>query len=205
MSLKKSATAVLTTTAAALLLAGCGSSATTLSAAPAASATSSAPAASAQPWSLPSDISAAAAKAGLQMLGQEMLTVHYHVHLDVIVDGQPVTVPAGIGIDQVQQKISALHTHQTDGILHIESATDIPFTLGQAFTEWGQPLSATQVGPVAIGSTKALHVFVNAHEVTTDPAKIVLHSHDEIVVWVGDKNATPQVPTYTWNTANYPQ
>jgi hypothetical protein len=136
-------------------------------------------------------MSAAAAKAGLEMLGQEQLAVHYHAHLDVVVDGQPVTVPAYIGIDLVQQKISALHTHDPSGVIHIESAKDNPFKLGQVFTEWGQPLSATQVGPETIGADKALHVFVNGKEVAGDPSGIVLHAHDEIVVWVGAKADTP--------------
>jgi hypothetical protein len=140
-------------------------------------------------------MSAAAKKAGLEMLGQEMLQVHYHAHLDVIVDGQPVTVPAFIGIDNAQQKISALHTHDTSGVLHIEAAQDTPFTLGQAFTEWGQALTATQVGPVALGSDKAVHVFVDGKELTTDPASYVLKAHDEVAVWVGAKGQTPQVPS----------
>lgn len=218
MSLRKISTAAvaatLATTAAALLLAGCSSSpssATTTPPTPAAT-TSAAPGAPATGWQSPAgtwdlapDMSAAAAKAGLEMLGQEMLQVHYHAHLDVIVDGKQIVVPPSIGIDQVRNKISPLHTHTPDGILHIESAADTPFTLGQAFTEWGEALSPTQVGPKAVGTDEALHVFVNGKEVTTDPTRIVLHSHDEIAVWVGPKSTTPQVPaSFPWTT-NYPQ
>jgi hypothetical protein len=128
------------------------------------------------------------------MLGNEMLQVHYHAHLDVIVDGQKVTVPQYIGIDENAQTITALHTHDTTGILHIESGEDIPFKLGQAFTEWGQPLTSTQVGPVAIGADKALKLIVNGKEISGDPAQYVLKQHDEVVVWVGAKDATPDVP-----------
>ncbi|NUR62834.1 MAG: hypothetical protein HOV87_29900 [Catenulispora sp.] len=146
-------------------------------------------------WDRNPDQSATAKKAGLQMLGNEMLQVHYHAHLDVIVDGQKITVPQYIGIDENAQTITALHTHDTSGILHIESAADIPFKLGQAFTEWGQPLSGTQVGPVAIGADKAVKLIVNGKEVAGDPSQYVLKSHDEVVVWVGPKDATPQVPS----------
>src|SRR5262249_26867944 len=83
------------------------------------------------------------------MLGQEELAVHYHAHLDVLVNGQPVPVPADLGIDEARRLISPLHTHDDTGVIHIESATNAPFTLGQFFAEWGQPLRATQVGPVA--------------------------------------------------------
>src|SRR5882672_619347 len=73
-------------------------------------------------WSLPNNISGAVTQAGLPLFGNEQLAVHYHVHLDVLVDGQPITVPQGIGIDNTAQKISPLHTHDTTGVIHIESA-----------------------------------------------------------------------------------
>jgi hypothetical protein len=145
-------------------------------------------------WAAPLDPSAAAQKAGLPMLGQEMLTVHYHAHLDVIVDGQQITVPAGIGIDNIRQAISPLHTHDTSGIVHIESAQNIPFTLGQFFTEWGQPLTTHQVGPTTISSGEVLRVYSNGTLVAGDPAGLKFQAHQEIAVWVGPSSATPTVP-----------
>src|SRR5262245_1461789 len=83
------------TAAAVLALTGCTSD----------SGTPSAPASSSPDFGLPSDASAAAAQAGLPMLGQEHLNVHYHAHLDLVVRGQAVTVPAFIGIDRAKSKI----------------------------------------------------------------------------------------------------
>jgi hypothetical protein len=154
-----------------------------------------APAAAAQSWPLPAGASAAAAKAGLPMLGQEMLAVHYHAHLDVQVDGVPITVPAGIGIDVARQKISPLHTHDTSGVIHIESARDIPYTLGQLFTEWGQPLTTHQVGTHRLTKDEALRVYQNGHLVTGDPATLRFAEREEIVVWVGPASANPQATT----------
>lgn len=145
-------------------------------------------------WRLPADMTAAARRAGLPMLGQEMLAIHYHAHLDVIVGGRRVTVPAYLGIDNARQRISPLHTHDTSGVVHIESARDIPFTLGQLFTEWGQPLTASQVGPVSVGSGQVLRVYRNGGQTTGNPAALRFQQHDEIVVWVGARSATPQVP-----------
>ncbi|MFQ6330777.1 hypothetical protein ACLMAL_32215 [Nocardia sp. CWNU-33] len=107
-------------------------------------------------WGPPTDPNAAVARAGLPMLSKMYTDFHYHAHLDVFVDGRQITVPALIGIDDVARRGSPLHTHDTSGIIHIESETDIPFTLGQFFTEWDEPLTATQVGPVLLtpfGST----------------------------------------------------
>jgi hypothetical protein len=128
------------------------------------------------------------------MLGEEKLTVHYHAHLDVLVAGRPVPVPAGIGIDEARQLIAPLHTHNDTGVVHIESATDELFTLGQLFTEWGQPLRSDQVGPVTLGGGTVLRVYRNGQPVTGDPAALRLASHNEIVVWVGPAGEQPQVP-----------
>lgn len=128
------------------------------------------------------------------MLGTEMLAVHYHAHLDILVDGKPVTVPQYLGIDLMRQKISPLHTHDSSGVVHIESAADIPFTLGQVFAEWGQPMTPTKVGPVALTPTETLRVFVNGKQIGGDPASHRLKAHDEIAVVVGPPGVTPQIP-----------
>jgi hypothetical protein len=146
-------------------------------------------------WPLPDDPREAAQKAGLSMLNREMLDVHYHAHLDVVVRGVRVTVPAGVGIEARRSLISPLHTHDPSGIVHIESAEDIPFTLGQFFTEWGQPLSSTRVGPVTIVEGEQLRVYRNGDRVPGDPAKLRFTEHAEIVVWVGPAGAQPKVPT----------
>jgi hypothetical protein len=123
-------------------------------------------------WALTGDQSASATQAGLPMLGQEMLQVHYHAHIDLMVRGARVPIPVGVGIDTAQQKISPLHTHDTTGIVHIESGADIPFRLSQFFTEWGQPLDASRVGPVAVAEGEQLRVYRDGKQVPGDPASI---------------------------------
>jgi len=152
-------------------------------------------------WDAPTDASAAAAQAGLPMLGQEMLAVHYHAHLDVRIAGTPVLVPAGLGIDVARQQISPLHTHDATGVIHIESQADIPYTLGQLFIEWGQPLAAGQVGPHRLGQGEVLRVFRNGQPVSGDPAALRFTGHDQDVVWVGPATAYPSVPA----TYRFPQ
>lgn len=66
-----------------------------------------------------------------------MTTYHYHVHLDVIVYGQSVTVPASVGIDESRKMGSPLHTHDTSGIVHIESGEDIPSLSGSSSPSGG--------------------------------------------------------------------
>ena len=96
-------------------------------------------------------------KAGLVPERAEFLQYHVHAHLDVFFNGDKVTVPAGIGIDTSNPAvisddqgvgltrecddpcISPLHTHAEDGVLHTETKTPQPNTLGQFFIEWNVP------------------------------------------------------------------
>jgi hypothetical protein len=169
--------------AAVLVLAGCT-----------ADSPATVPPGAASDFGLPADASAAAEAAGLPMLGQENLTVHYHAHLDVVVRGQIETVPAFIGIDRAKNKIAPLHTHTPDGVVHIESASDVPFTLGQFFTEWGHPISAAGIGDTKVSGSEELRVYRNGQQVTGDPAALKLEPHDEIYVWIGASSEKPTAP-----------
>jgi hypothetical protein len=187
-------THLLTVLVTGIALAGCTSSAPAPQGSTANPPPTTGAVASSTDWLAPADASAAVRAAGLPMLGEEKLAVHYHAHLDVFVNGQPVPVPADIGIDEGRHLIAPLHTHDGSGVVHIESATDVPFTLGQVFAEWGQPLRADRVGPLTLTAGQTLRVFRNGKPVTGDPAALRLGAHDEIVVWVGAADQQPQVP-----------
>jgi hypothetical protein len=117
----------------------------------------------------------------LHALGQEGQAEHIHAHLDLYVKGKRVQVPASIGIDYQQQFITELHTHDTTGVIHIESPQITTFSLGQFFGEWGVKLTSRCVGPYC----GAIHWWVNGKPQTGDPAGHVLHAHEEIVVAEG--------------------
>jgi hypothetical protein len=148
---------------------------------------------------LPSDARADIAAAGLTPESAETTAVHYHAHLDVIVNGEAVTVPAEVGYvfsDGKPTGITALHTHDTSGVIHIESPANTPYTLGQFFTEWGVALSANRVGGLVAAGKDGLHVYVDGKPFTADPAGIVLAPHQEIVLWYG--GSAPQNPRATY-------
>jgi hypothetical protein len=152
------------------------------------------------PWAAPTDASAAVAAAGLPMLGQEGTATHTHTHLDIIVNGSPVQVPAEIGIDQAKQQISPLHTHDTSGVIHVESPqAGATFTLGQFFAEWRVPISADHVGGLTNDATHHLKAYVNGKLQTGDPAAIKLGAHDEIgLVYGGDGQQVNVPSSYQW-------
>ena len=149
------------------------------------------------PWRLPVDAKPYIAAAGLSVLSAEQLEVHYHAHLDIIADNKKVTVPAGIGFVVENGRatgITVLHTHDTSGIVHIESATDDVFTLGQLFTEWGVALNTNQVGGLEVDDTHVLQAYVNGRRLKGDPATIRLKPHLEIALWYGPAGTKAKVP-----------
>jgi len=144
---------------------------------------------------------------GIRCAPIEQLAYHIHAHLQVYVDGEPRQLPPAIGlIGPVAEQTPEgpfygaehcyywLHTHASDGIIHIESPTPRIYTLGNFFDEWRQPLSSHQVGP-AMGKVTA---FINGKPWTEDPASIPLDKHFVIQLDVG----TPVVPFHTVSFGN---
>jgi hypothetical protein len=119
---------------------------------------------------------------GLTTLPQEAVNTHYHSHLDIFVDGKKVKVPALIGINVGAQYLTQLHTHDTRGVIHIESpkAND-HFTLGQFLAEWGVFLDGRCIG----GYCNGLKWYVNGKRQTGNPQRYTLQSHDEVAIVVG--------------------
>jgi hypothetical protein len=128
---------------------------------------------------------------GIECQTSEQVAYHIHAHLAIFVSGASRTVPAGIGIPGPQQVQNGfvvggkclywLHTHDTTGIIHIESPVQRVYTLGQFFDIWGQPLSSTQVGSASGHVT----VYLNGKPFAGDPRTIKLTPHAVIQLDVG--------------------
>lgn len=136
----------------------------------------------------------------------EQLVYHIHAHLAVFRDGQPYTLPAGVGIpgshaaDTQQGPIASggtciywLHTHTTDGVIHIESPSKAIYTLGNFFDEWHQPLSGSKAGSLS-GKITA---FVNGKPWKKSPRDIQLLPHEDIQLEIGEP--APPLVTIDWS------
>jgi hypothetical protein len=130
----------------------------------------------------------------LPALGREGTVLHIHQHLDVFVQGRRVVVPAGIGIDQYDRFISPLHTHDTSGVIHVESPSVRPFTLGEFFAVWGVRLRGGCIGGECPGHGSVLRVYVDGRRVPGDPSRLVLAAHQEIVVSFGTRSQLQHPP-----------
>jgi hypothetical protein len=187
-------------------LSGCG--ATTSVEPPENVAPAPTPASGAAPWPAPADPLQLTRDAGLEPETREFFDYHVHAHLDVFVNGQPVRVPAGIGInidDPAVHRgeledgtmtyggidppcdepcISPLHTHDETGVVHTESAQSQPNRLGQLFTEWDVRLDANCVGGYCSPAASVL-VYVDGTLYEGDPAEIELTDGKEIAIVIG--------------------
>lgn len=168
------------------LLLGCGSDAakgTTGTATPASGGSVGLDGASLPPWPAPTtDVPARVASAGLD-LGPMGTAEHYHPQLRVIIDGKAVPLPANIGVDPGTGAMSAVHTHETDGTIHIEAdSTGEVFTLGQLFTQWGVKLTPTQIGGAKAEPGQNVTVSSNGTPVDGDPMDLRLAPEQNIVL-----------------------
>jgi hypothetical protein len=182
---------------------------------------STAPLATKAPWGLPPYALSRIGYAGLTPV-LAALVRHDHVHLDVIVNGHAVTVPAGVGMAEPVDNgpcpsiggkpmgdcatgrfytfavaVAPIHTHSTSGLIHIETDRPATFTLGEFFDEWGVRLTKGCVGGYCTGGGKQLRVYVDGRRVA-NPRGIVLTNHQEIAVVYGTAGRFRSVPrTYT--------
>lgn len=122
------------------------------------------------------------------MAGHNGLVMHFHVHLDIFVNGKRVKVPQYVGINLGGGYLTELHTHDTRGVLHIEAQKKRDFTLGQFFAEWAVFLNAHQ-----IGGYKGLKWYVNGKQQTGNPQNLVFKPHQEIALVVG--KPPPKIPS----------
>jgi hypothetical protein len=168
----------------------------------------------APPWPAPTNPKARAVAAGLTLQRKEFFAIHVHAHLDVFVNGEPVEVPAGIGIDitdpGVQRFdvpggtgyggielcdrpcISPLHTHDFSGVLHTEAPENETNTLGEFFVEWDVRLDERCVGGYCEPEASIV-VFVDGERYDGDPADIALEDMREIAIVIGSLPA--EVPS----------
>ncbi len=147
-------------------------------------------------------------RAGLTPETHEFVALHVHSHLDVFLNGDPVTVPAALGIETHDPAvkefeapdgstgyggidppcdtpcISPLHTHFTDGVLHTEAKENEFNTLGELFVEWNVRLDARCVGGYCRPKAP-ISVYVDGEPHTGDPRAIKLEDKTEIAIVIG--------------------
>jgi hypothetical protein len=157
------------------------------------------------PWDAPFDVLGGIALADLTPPWFGFL-MHIHAHLDVIVNGSPVPIPAGIGITEpftapngdvlsAIDIVAPVHTHRNDGVLHIENdGQPLIMTLGQFFDIWQVRLTGDCLGAYCAGDGRTLRVYVNGDLVSGDPRDVILRPAEQIAVVYGPPGVPAEVP-----------
>jgi hypothetical protein len=129
---------------------------------------------------------------GIRCDRQEGAVEHVHTSLQLYNRGHVVTVPADIGISQAANCLYWIHTHDTSGLIHIESPVKRTFKLGQFFDIWGPDLSWTTAASVSAPHGRRLSIWVNGKPWHgSDPRAIVLQDRETIVIQSGPPFSNP--------------
>lgn len=131
------------------------------------------------PWEAPRDAVSYIEAAGLpsEPLGTD--TDPWVLKLRIEADGEPVPLPAFIGVDRLRAVQAPVHTHDTTGDVWLEGAGNREVTLAQFFTLWGVRLADGCLGAYCTD----LEVKADGAAVA-DPAALVLREATSISISV---------------------
>ena len=140
----------------------------------------------------------------------EQTQVHYHTALQILYQGNPVSIPSDVG--RLTTCFYWLHTHvESPGVIHIESPKGHTYTLGDFFKVWQvskgtpEPLDATHVSSFILTPDQKLVVYIDLSDgkgpqvYTGDPAAIVLKAHEVITLEIAPPTVNPP-PKFTFQS-----
>ena len=112
-----------------------------------------------------------------EVTDNEPIIIHMHTTLKIVIHGERLTIPKFIGIDPALYKshdldkygiknprIYPLHTHDTSGVIHIESTVIRTFTLGQFFDVWGETFDGKCIMDKCSDKLNKVRMYVDGSE-----------------------------------------
>lgn len=134
---------------------------------------------------------------GLPRLTQEGQALDLHIQLSVEVGSAAVEVPSSIGLNGEEVAggrmatgfVSAIHTHDDSGLVHVHSPDVRSYTLGQLFDVWGVSLTEDRMGGYCVGGGQTLTVEANGERVEGDPRELELEDGQRISIVYGAEDA----------------
>ena len=132
-----------------------------------------------------------------------------YTHLNLVVDGKQIAIPEDIGqvvqgsaaiVDPATRSVGCFYpltTTDTSGKIRTKPGSATPYTLGQFFALWGQPLSSANVAGYAGKPVKA---FIRDGSTLTEYTgaldALPLTGNREITLQVG--TAPSEIPNFEW-------
>jgi hypothetical protein len=133
----------------------------------------------------------------------EQTAVHYHAHLTLYVNGSQVQLPAQVGIASNGSCFYWLHTHDTTGVIHIESPSNRDFTLGNFFRIWAEQFPQLNYRP-ELDTSNGWQVYLDGKPYNGDFHNLVLKSHMVITLAYNSPGIQPDT-TFDWVKAGLSQ
>ena len=121
---------------------------------------------------------------------------HIHVHLTIYINGKSVTIPAGVGIATDGSCFYWMHTHTSDGIIHIEAPGKLGnLALDDFLTIWHDGFAKLNF-PTELNKETGWKIYVNGKPfagTVTSPlnTEVPLAAHDVVTLEYGSPNPRP--------------
>ena len=131
---------------------------------------------------------------GLPPVGNEKY--HRHALLRIYNDGRLIPVPPNVGWLSQDKVYSSIHTHEPNGVIHMESIRPHEYKLGDFFYIWGVSFGEESLGSLRAEGDNELNVYVNGKRVA-DPPNYVLQEGDVIAIGYGGDDSFPHEPDDT--------
>jgi len=112
-----------------------------------------------------------------EVTDNEPIIIHMHTTLKIVIHGEQLTIPKYIGIDPIlynshildkygikNPRTYPLHTHDTSGVIHIESTVIRTFTLGEFFDVWGETFNENCVMDKCSDKLNKVRMYLDGSE-----------------------------------------
>lgn len=127
----------------------------------------------------------------------EQTVYHIHAHVSIYINGKLSSVPQYVGIASDGSCYYWLHTHDSSGVIHIESPDQHTYTFGNFLDEWSAHFSSLGY-PAELDFTTGWKVWVNGQPYTGSFRNIPLTAHALITMAYDSPGVKPDT-TYAWN------
>lgn len=127
----------------------------------------------------------------------EEIIMHIHPTIKITIEGKGVMIPQNIGINPALYKshdldaygmknprMSPLHTHDSSGVIHVESTQVRTFTLGEFFDVWGVTFTDSCIMDKCNDGIKTVKMFVDG-QASTEFRDHTLRDGEQIIVEYG--------------------
>src|SRR3989344_3931108 len=110
-------------------------------------------------------------------------TYHIHPHLTIKINGEEQSIPTNIGSIPCHLP---LHTHDNDGVIHIENAFQFDATLSQFFAIWKKTFNSQQIMDYMVDDTHELIMTVDG-QLSSEYENLILKDKQDIVIEYREK------------------